>query len=111
MVNRLREEGFRVAIDDFGVDNANVSLFASMRISTLKLDQSLVDCIGSNDWGAAIVESIVRLCADLDVTTVAEGVESPEQLALLRAMGCARIQGFLTGRPVTVEAFERRWFA
>lgn len=111
VVNRLREEGFRVAIDDFGVDNANVSLFASMRISTLKLDQSLVDCIGSNDWGAAIVESIVRLCADLDVTTVAEGVESPEQLALLRAMGCARIQGFLTGRPVTVEAFERRWFA
>lgn len=106
VVNRLREEGFRVAIDDFGVDNANVSLFASMRISTLKLDQSLVDCIGSNDWGAAIVESIVRLCADLDVTTVAEGVESPEQLALLRAMGCARIQGFLTGRPVTVEAFE-----
>ena len=111
VVNRLREEGFRVAIDDFGVDNANVSLFASMRISTLKLDQSLVDCIGSNEWGAAIVESIVRLCADLDVTTVAEGVESPEQLALLRAMGCARIQGFLTGRPVTVEAFERRWFA
>lgn len=107
VVNDLRQAGFRVAIDDFGVDNANVSLFASMRFDVLKIDGSLVKDIEDDEWKSSIVSAVVSLCNHLGIDSVVECVEWESQFALLQSMKCTRIQGFLTGRPVPIEEFER----
>lgn len=106
VVGALREAGFLVAIDDFGVENANMSLFASMRFDALKLDGSLITGIENDEWKASIVGAVIKLCNDLHIDSIAEYVENEQQLACLRAMGCTRVQGYLLGKPLSLDEFE-----
>ena len=107
----LRSCGFRVAIDDFGVENANFSLFIQLEFEVLKIDKSLVWGLGTEDRTMQVIRGLVSLCDDLGIETVAEGIESEEQYRALREAGCTRAQGYRIGRPQPIKDFERRFLA
>ena len=109
VADELRGFGFRVAVDDFGVDNANVSLFVQLDFDVLKMDKSLIGGIDEADRTMRVVSSVATLCNDLEVESVAEGIETEQQFEALKATGCTRAQGFFVGRPAPIEEFERTY--
>ena len=96
----LREVGVQLAIDDFGTGYSSLSHLRQFPVDVLKVDRSFVNGLGSNRNDSSIVRAVVSLARAMDLTTVAEGVERPEQARQLAAMGCDRAQGFLWGRAV-----------
>jgi diguanylate cyclase (GGDEF)-like protein/PAS domain S-box-containing protein len=106
VLKELRALGVHVSIDDFGTGYSSLSYLKRMPIDALKIDQSFVRDIGRDDVGsegAEIVATIINLAHNLKLRAVAEGVETAEQAAFLRARGCDEIQGFLISRPVSAE--------
>ncbi len=101
MIDQLRALNVKIDIDDFGTGYSSLSYLQRFEIDNLKIDRSFVSAIG-NDRGenAEIVRTIVTLARHLGMDAVAEGVETPDQLALLREVGCQRVQGFLFAAPV-----------
>lgn len=95
----LRNHGIVVAIDDFGTEYSSLSRLASVPFDVLKVDRSFVIQV-MTPHGRAIVTAIQALARALGKTTVAEGVETEEELRSVTEIGCDRVQGFLTGRPV-----------
>jgi len=105
--NGLKRLGVRLTIDDFGTGYSALSYLKHLPVDVLKIDRSFVCDVTTDPVTAAITETIVQLARGLGLTTVAEGVETPEQLLTLGAYGCHRLQGFLFGRPVAPEVFEK----
>lgn len=97
-LEQLKEYGVRIALDDFGTGYSSLSYLSQMPISTLKLDKSFTDKIGTNQEG--LIESILYLCKRLDLSTVAEGVEKNYQLSYLKKQECQKMQGFLFSKPL-----------
>lgn len=110
VADELRSNGFRVAIDDFGVENANFALFTQLMFNVLKIDKSLVWGLGAEKHTMKIIRGLVALCDDLGIETVAEGIETEEQYYALREAGCTRAQGYCIGEPQPIGEFERRFF-
>lgn len=101
----LRTSGVRIAIDDFGVGYSNFSYLFTLPFDTLKLDQSLIRGFLHNPRQLAMLRGIVRLCGQLDLDVVAEGVETNEEHAGLLALGCTRAQGYFYATPLSPGAF------
>ena len=95
----LRRLGVRIAIDDFGTGFSSLSTLADLPIDMLKVDRSFVAAMTSSPAHGALVGGVVSLADGLGLPLVAEGVETAEQLAALRALGCAYAQGYHLGRP------------
>ncbi|MFJ5231438.1 putative bifunctional diguanylate cyclase/phosphodiesterase [Kitasatospora sp. NPDC088391] len=93
--------GVGIAIDDFGTGYSSLSYLREFPISTLKIDKTFIDGLGSVPQQHALVEGIVRIADTLGVTVIAEGIETAAQRDLLAAMGCPLGQGYLFGRPMT----------
>jgi diguanylate cyclase (GGDEF)-like protein/PAS domain S-box-containing protein len=109
-LSALRELGVRLAIDDFGTGYASLAYLGQLPVDIIKIDPSFVAGLGRDETLTLLTRTIVRLGRDLGLVVVAEGVERPEQLELLREMGCPRGQGFLVARPMApgrVEALVR----
>ena len=106
-IGRLRALGVGVALDDFGSGYSSLSYLRRFPFSKLKIDRSFVAEMTADAGTAAIVQAVMALGRSLAMRVVAEGVETEEQLALLRAMNCDEVQGYLLGRPGPAEAFER----
>ena len=106
----LRDMGLKIALDDFGTGYSSLNYLKRFRINTLKIDQSFVRDIARNTEGAAIASVIITLGHSLGLTVVAEGVESREQLEILRTAGCDEIQGYYYSKPLPAAAFEE-WLA
>jgi len=103
-LSALKELGVRLAVDDFGVGHASLrQLRALLPVDTLKIDKSFVDGITKDADDAAIVEGVVRLAHSLGLQAVAEGVETAEQVAVLRAWSCQTGQGYHFARPAGPE--------
>ncbi|MBL8520706.1 MAG: PAS domain-containing protein [Betaproteobacteria bacterium] len=102
----LREFGVRVAIDDFGTGYSSLSHLKRFPIDTLKVDKTFVAGIDVDRGDHAIVAAVIALARALEITAVAEGVETEAQLASLRELGCDAYQGFLFSRPVRAPEFE-----
>ena len=100
-IHRLRELGVRVALDDFGAGDCSLRMLRDLPIDTLKLDRHLVARLPGSAVDAALVRSVIGLCADYRITVIAEGVETPAQADWLKANGCAYVQGFLVAHPMT----------
>jgi EAL domain-containing protein (putative c-di-GMP-specific phosphodiesterase class I) len=100
VLRELRNLGVRIAIDDFGTGYSSLNYLRFLPVDMLKIDRSFVSASGRDD---AIVDTIARLAATLNIVAVAEGIEQPEPWRRLRAMGCQLGQGFLIARPARAE--------
>jgi diguanylate cyclase (GGDEF)-like protein len=98
-LTQLREAGIGIAIDDFGTGYSSLRLLARLPVDTLKIDRSFIQSIADTPNVATLVSTIVSLARAFNMHTVAEGVETGEQLEILRAMKCEQAQGYLFGRP------------
>lgn len=96
----LRELGFRVALDDFGVGHSSLAYLKRLPASHLKLDRSFVSGIGQSSGDVALLDFLVQLAEFFDLEVVAEGIEREEQLLWLQDRGCRLAQGFLLARPM-----------
>ena len=99
-IARLKALGLKIAMDDFGTGYSSLSYLSRLPIDRLKIDASFVSRITTDPRDAGIAQSIVSLGHGLGLKVIAEGVETREQLAALRQMGCDQAQGFLLARPV-----------
>jgi len=103
-LNRLRELGITVSIDDFGTKYASLAYLKHLPVDRLKVDKIFVDDIATDPVTSAIVGSIMSMADAIGLSVVAEGVESQEQLSQLQSYGCRYIQGFLFCRPEPASA-------
>lgn len=106
---KLRKKNFRILIDDFGVRNANLSLFTDVDFDILKIDRHMTELLATSRKSRLLVGSLVELCHQMDITLIAEGIETSEQLELLRVTGCDEGQGYLFSRPLSREDFEQTY--
>lgn len=98
-VGRLRELGFRVAIDDLGAGYSGLSSFCALQAEVAKIDMSLVRDVDSTPTKQRLVRSLVEACRDLRIMFIAEGIETEQELITLQQLGCDRFQGYLFARP------------
>ncbi|WP_428532148.1 putative bifunctional diguanylate cyclase/phosphodiesterase [Rhodopila sp.] len=99
-LHRLRASGIRIAMDDFGTGYSSLSQLRSFPFDKIKIDRSFVAELGFDGEAAAMIQAIATLAAGLGMTTIAEGVETEDQAALVGAHGCTDIQGYLLSRPI-----------
>jgi diguanylate cyclase (GGDEF)-like protein len=96
---RLRESGARLSIDDFGTGYSSLAYLRDLPVDSLKIDRSFVERLGASPRDEAIVATLVRMAAELNLTTIAEGVETTAQISSLIRVGCSFAQGYFLGRP------------
>ncbi len=109
ILENLHRLGVHLAIDDFGTGYSSLSYLKKLPVHTLKIDRAFVVGIGSNAGDEAIIDTIMSLARSLGLTTVAEGVDSQQQLDYLKAIGCDEIQGYYFGKPQPADEFLARW--
>ncbi len=107
LLHDLKEKGFGLSIDDFGTGYSSLSYLTNLPFDTIKIDISFVSKMLSDTNFRYIVETIIYLSKKLNMKSIAEGVETEEQLELLKKLGCDYIQGFLLSRPLEEEKFEK----
>lgn len=105
VMTRLHDQGIRMSIDDFGTGYSSLSYLKQFKVYKLKIDQSFVRDITNDTEDKAIVTAIINMATSLGMQTIAEGVETADQLALLRINGCHEVQGFYFSKPLSVEQF------
>ncbi|MCG7917888.1 MAG: GGDEF domain-containing phosphodiesterase, partial [Candidatus Thiodiazotropha taylori] len=101
LLKSLADHGFHMAIDDFGTGYSSLAYLNWMPVSVIKIDREFVRDIHQNEKHRKVCVSIIRLASSLDIKTVAEGVESGEQLSILQQEGCDMIQGYHYSRPLS----------
>ena len=100
ILHRLHDLGVGLSIDDFGTGYSSLSYLKWMSARTLKIDRTFVEVLGSDPHGASIIELILGMARTLDLEVIAEGVETPDQLAELRRLGVRLAQGYLWSKPM-----------
>ena len=110
-LHELRALGVRLALDDFGTAASSLGLLLTCAVTSLKLDRSFVESITTVTRQAAVATAVIQIAQALDLDVVAEGIETPEQAALLRRLGYRRAQGFLYHRPQPPEKLAGLWAA
>jgi EAL domain-containing protein (putative c-di-GMP-specific phosphodiesterase class I) len=110
LLHELSTEGFSLAIDDFGTGYSSLAHLSRLPAGILKLDKSLIDDLESSLTTQTMLENIIRMAHDLDKIVVVEGVESAEQLQILKRLGCDQAQGFYLSRPLSQHDFEKLVF-
>lgn len=104
-VRQLKNLGVQLSIDDFGTGYSSLSYLKRFKVDKLKIDQSFVNSMTQNDGDIAIVRAIIQMAKGLGLKTIAEGVESPEQLAQLKTEHCDEVQGYYISRPLAPDNF------
>ncbi len=98
-LHRLKQIGVQIALDDFGTGYSSLSYLRSFPFDTVKIDRSFVSDLCASTNSNVIVQAVILIAGGLGITTVAEGIETEEQLHLLRLLGCKEVQGYLLGVP------------
>jgi len=104
-VHQLRDAGFRIALDDFGTGYSSLSYLTRLPVDTLKIDGSFVSRMLTDERDMLVVETILGMAKSLDIMTVAEGVETADQLSSLQGKGCEVFQGFYLAKPLVESEF------
>jgi diguanylate cyclase (GGDEF)-like protein/PAS domain S-box-containing protein len=110
-VDRLREEGFRFAVDDFGAGYCSLSHLQRHPVDLIKIDRAAIEEFGHDPRGNTLARTILQMADSLDLLTVAEGIETTVQLRELRRFGCDLGQGYLLSRPLEADDLARRFGA
>jgi len=103
----VEEKGNKVSLDDFGTGYSSLNYLRQLPIDTLKIDKSFVQDIRANSKEEAIAKTVISLAHKLDLTVVAEGVETKEQLLFLKKEKCDKAQGYLFSKPLPAEEIEK----
>jgi EAL domain-containing protein (putative c-di-GMP-specific phosphodiesterase class I) len=106
-MQELRGIGIRFAMDDFGTGYSSLAYLKRLPLEQLKIDQSFIRDISKDKNSSVMVRTIIDIANNFGLEVIAEGVETDDQLAFLRQYGCHKFQGYLFGRPVSVQEFER----
>ncbi|MCR5033627.1 MAG: EAL domain-containing protein [Lachnospiraceae bacterium] len=106
MVDCLQKQGFLVSIDDFGSGFSALNLLKDIAIDTVKIDRGFLHISSDTDRGKTIIKNIIRMCRDLKVEVITEGVETKEQVDFLTSCGCQLAQGFYYAMPIPLDEFE-----
>ncbi len=105
-MSKLKQLGVQISIDDFGTGYSSLSYLKRFRVHTLKIDQSFIREVTTDEDNAAIVTALIAMSQQLKIKSLAEGVESPEQLEFLKSRGCNEIQGYIFSPPLPADQFE-----
>ena len=105
-MNALHEIGVQFSLDDFGTGYSSLQYLKKLPLDQLKIDQSFVRDLATDNSDKAIVHTIIAMAQSLDLDVIAEGVETEEQRSLLLERGCTHFQGYLFSKPVPIEQFE-----
>ena len=105
-VNRIKESGFLVSIDDFGSGFSALNLLKDLYVDTIKIDRGFIHGSGETPRGKGIIRNVIALCLDLKVDVVTEGIETKEQAEFIMQCGCQIAQGFYYSRPLSLQDFE-----
>lgn len=111
LLARFKAHGIRLAMDDFGTGYSSLSCLQEYPFDVLKVDRALTSNVSRGRGYAALLHAVMSLAENLGLEVVAEGIERPEQLALLQTLGCAYGQGYLLSRPLEAQALEAWWAA
>jgi diguanylate cyclase (GGDEF)-like protein/PAS domain S-box-containing protein len=109
LLSDLKALGVRVAMDDFGTGYSSLSYLQRFHFDKIKVDRSFIGAIGTEPTAAAIIRAVINLASSLGMLTCAEGVETNEQLQVLRCEGCSEVQGYLFGKPMPAAEFARQY--
>lgn len=105
----MREKGYSCSLDDFGSGYSSLNILKELPINVIKLDRGFF--IGQyNEQSRIIIRAIINMAKELDMKTVAEGVDTPEQCSFLRESGCTMMQAFLYAKPMPIPNFESMFF-
>ncbi|MFA6708299.1 MAG: EAL domain-containing protein [Fusobacterium sp.] len=104
--SKITKEGFLISLDDFGAKYSNMAVLIYMYFNTIKIDKSLINDVITNDKSKIIIRNIFKICKELKIDSIAEGVETEEQFIALKKLGCKAVQGYLFNKPISVSHFE-----
>jgi len=108
-LNRLREQGVRIALDDFGTGYSSLHLINTLNVDIVKIDRSFVTGISQHGDRYALVAAVIEMATAFGLDTVAEGVETEDDLAAISELGASAAQGYWFGKPIPAAEFQRRW--
>ena len=106
VVERLRRKGYVVEMDDFGTGYSSLNMLSAMPVDVLKMDRAFIQRMGQQEKDTSLVALILGIAKSLKIPVVAEGVETEEQLNMLRKLGCTLVQGYYFSRPLPAREFE-----
>ena len=105
-IRECKSAGFPISIDDFGSGYSSLNLLKEMPVDILKIDREFLNETDESEKSSIIVEQVVEMATKISIKTLCEGVETKEQAAFLKQIGCNMAQGYLYSRPVPMENFE-----
>ncbi|RGZ01758.1 GGDEF domain-containing protein [Clostridium sp. AM58-1XD] len=108
-IDQIRNSGFRVAMDDFGVESSNLALLSLVKFDVLKIDKGFVKNIVSNRRAQIIIGTMADMCNEMGIQLIAEGIEDEQQLDVLRKYGVKTVQGFLFSKPISISEYEEKY--
>lgn len=106
---KVHSLGFVVSMDDFGVGYSSFYMLKNINIDVLKIDKSFSDEVIESKRGRIILESIIDMAKKLEIKTVAEGIETKEQIEYLKQIGCDMVQGYYYEKPIPIKKFEQKY--
>ena len=107
ITRQLREAGFVILMDDFGTGYSSLNMLKDIQIDVLKLDMGFLKSSDHSAKGGNILTAILKIAESLNIQTIAEGVETKEQVEFLKSIGCKYVQGFYYSKPLPVDEFEK----
>ena len=107
ILNTLKKYGFNIAMDDFGVGYSSLNMLKDIQIDILKLDMGFLKSSDHSAKGGNILAAIMQMAHSLKMQTIAEGVETKEQVEFLKKIGCQCVQGFYFAKPMPAQEYER----
>ena len=110
ILNQLKALGVRISLDDFGTGYASIGYLQQLGLDSIKIDKSFIAAVTSNRKAADLARAIIAIGDALEIPVTAEGVETRAQAELMQAAGCARLQGWLFGRPETAAYMHSQFF-
>lgn len=105
----VKKLGFIVSMDDFGTGYSSFNILKDIEIDILKIDKEFFNNLENNKRAQIIIETIIQMCKRLKIKTVAEGIETEEQVKFLKKVGCDIIQGYYFSQPITITEFEEKY--
>ena len=106
VMERLRSKGYEIEMDDFGSGYSSLNMLSSMPVDVLKMDRGFILNIEHSEQDFRLVELILDIAENLKMPVIAEGVETENQMAMLKNAGCDLVQGYYFSRPVPPDVFE-----